>query len=61
MGVFKTLFTLLAIITVIPVVNAVMSFLGISPEAYEAYLYWGIVLIIFWIVLPKFRSNDLLK
>ena len=61
MGAVKTLFTLGALIVLVPIVNAVMNFLGIQPESYESYLYWGVVLVIFWLVLPKFRSDDLLR
>jgi hypothetical protein len=61
MGALKTLFTLGALIVLVPIVNAVMNFLGIQPESYESYLYWGVVLVIFWLVLPKFRSDDLLR
>jgi len=61
MGALKTLFTLGALIVIVPIVNAVMNFLGIQPESYESYLYWGVVLVIFWLVLPKFRSDDLLR
>lgn len=61
MGALKTLFTIGALIVLVPIVNAVMNFLGIQPESYESYLYWGVVLVIFWLVLPKFRSDDLLR
>jgi len=61
MSALKTLFTIGALIVLVPIVNAVMNFLGIQPESYESYLYWGVVLVIFWLVLPKFRSDDLLR
>ena len=61
MGLLKTFIIITAIISIITIVNAVMGFLGVDPESYESYLYWGIVLIIFWAILPKFRSDDLLR
>jgi len=57
MSIKTFLYILLSIIILVSVSATIFNFIGVDFSEYGNYLMWLIVLIIFYIVLPKSQST----
>jgi hypothetical protein len=57
MSIKTFLYILLSIIILVSVSATIFNFIGVDFSEYGNYLMWIIVLIIFYIVLPKSQST----
>jgi len=59
MSILTILYVLISIMVLTYILSVLFNFLGIDFATYSNYLLWVIALIIFFIVLPKSKGNDL--
>jgi len=53
----KILFSLIGIILFINIATLFFNFFGIQISSYINYLIWIVALILFYIILPKYKEN----